>query len=226
MFASHDDFEAKKHDDKSVNHSIIKSQTKQLKSKHTINMNRTINLDLHLELLLIPEELHREIIRKYKKAKLFKDITVRNDYVLKKLEYYFINYDKPLPDDFYNNFVDVDEIYIFIKLLREDRGNNAYTYIFKCMMDFLEHFNSLKYIEKQEIRDTVLQGGVYDQYNFDYRDRMSDLLATKKYFNIIDPEGNHSGASFGWCLSNLMPMVFGTREQKVDHWCRLVKGHF
>jgi hypothetical protein len=210
--------------DDSIDDSIIKH------SKQTINMNRTINLimnlDLQLQLLSIPEELHREIIRKYKKAKLFKDITDRNDYVLKKLEYYFINYDKPLPDDFYNNFVDVDELYIFIKLLREDRGNNAYTYIFKCMMDFLEHFNSLKYNEKQEIRDTVLQGGVYDQYNFHYRDRMSDLLSSKKYSKIIDPDDNHSGFSFGWCLSNLMPMVFGTREQKVDHWIKLIRGHF
>ena len=232
MYSNIDDFEIKSNDEKSPNenihniNNINNTKKNQLKRKLNLDLNLDFNLDLKLQLLSLPEELHCQIITEYKKAKLFKHITSKNDSMLKNLEYEFINYNKPHPIEFYSNFIDLNDLNVFIRLLRIKAGDEFYTYIFKCIIDFLEHFNSLKYNEKQEIRDKILQGGIYDQYVLEYRERMSDLLSTKKYAKIIDPEDNHSGFSFGWCLSNLMPMVFGSHEQKVDHWIKLIRGHF
>ena len=210
-----DDVEAKSNDDKS-------------KSKSN-KLNKKQYLDLKKELLTLPEELHRQILKQYKKKHLVKQIESKKDEKIDWIKWDYID-NIIYPPDFHTNFCDLYDFNTVIKLLREYKEPYVYNemsiYSMVCLMSFMEYFNSLTYGERQEIYDIVLQGNKYEQFVVEYRERMMDLLIKKKYIDIVDPEGRHSGASFGWILSNLMPMIFGSYIQKMDHWVKLIKGHF
>jgi len=196
-------------------------------------------LTLSQRLQLLPFELHYMIIDKYKQMFLFPEIRASRLRNIEMIKAKFLEFN--ITDLEPSEFADVNEYYIFSHLLQNrDNGNSwSFEYPAICIIGFQEYFHSLKYSDKQNIIDTVLCGNICSnpdyitQENYDeryelghnIRDRFSNLL-TEKFSHIIDPHELHSGASYGWCMVNLIPIIFGNNEYKITHWCKMIRSHF
>ena len=207
-------------------------------------------------LLALPYELHYMILDKYKQMYLFPEIRESRNKTFNTIKNKFITIlNHSLEDDTYDNInklltniddlCDVNEYYIFSRLLEKANHYKGlyFTYPAKCIIGFQEYFYSLTYYERQKIRDEVLENSKYysnerngneskgnernpdTNESFNIRERFSNLLS-RKYTHIIDPDELHSGASFGWCMVNLIPIIFGSNEKKIIHWCKMINSHF
>lgn len=189
-----------------------------------------MSLSLSQKLQHLPFELHYMIIEKYKNMYIFPEIVKRNKNTLEKLKNDLIDFDVDLED-----LIDVSNISIFSKVLNENNIEKGRYFIYneKCITGFIEYYFSLLHSERKILNDFVLQNNNYNLItNADYNkrrlvhDNLTEYIFKNKLSNLIDPDDLHSGASAGWCISNIIPIIFGNYERRLDHWIRLIRGHF
>lgn len=187
-------------------------------------------MNLSQRLQNLPFELHYMIIEKYKNMYIFPEIVKRNKNILEKLKNDLIDFDVDLED-----LIDVSNILIFSKVLNKQNIEKGRYFIYseKCITGFIEYYFSLTLSERKILNDFVLENNNYNLItNADYNkrrsihDKLTEYIFKHKLSNLIDPEDLHSGGSVGWCISNIIPIIFGNYEQRLDHWIRLIRGHF
>ena len=189
-------------------------------------------LTLSQRLQNLPFELHYMIIEKYKNMYIFPEITKRNRQTLEILnvEINELNVD---PED----LVDVSNICLFNRIFnqRDSERGKYFIYLNKCITGFTEYYFSLKYDERRIFKKFILEEDdiyiLYSLLNHDkcikIRDKFSSYIFENKHLMYLtDPDGLHSGATGGWCITNIMPIIFGTYAQRLEHWLKLIHGHF
>lgn len=196
--------------------------------------------ELTRRLLNLPEEIHRIIITKYKDKYLFDEITKKNENTLKILKNELSNISEIIENnqykDFedYKDFIDVCNINLFNRILQNNKYLKSieshipeyFVYLETCISRFSEYYFSLNYNERKIIKDKVLENTTFDyQYRNLYFQNLESYICDNKLYDIIDPDSSHSGASFAWCIMNILPILFGSHEQKLEFWIRLIKGH-
>jgi len=187
-------------------------------------------MNLSQRLQNLPFELHYMIIEKYKNMYIFPEIIKKNKNSLQILKNDLNNLDFDLED-----LIDVSNISNFSRILNKQNVENGKYFIYseKCITGFIEYYFSLRFSERKLFKDSVLQNNNYnlitkDDYNKRrfIHDNFIEYIFQNKLANLIDPDDLHSGGSFGWCISNIIPIIFGNYEQRLDHWIRLIRGHF
>ena len=206
-------------------------------------------MNLSQRLQNLPFELHYMIIEKYKNMYIFPEIVKRNKTTLERLKYKLNEFDIE-PED----LIDVSNISIFNRILNQknDVKGKYFIYSEKCITGFIEYYYSLTFYERKTFNNSVLQGKIYniikkydddddndDNDNDKYDDKyiidnrrlihynfIDFILLNKNLSNLIDPDDFHSGASAGWCMSNIIPIIFGNYEKRLEHWIKLIQGHF
>jgi len=178
-------------------------------------------------LLNLSEDLYNQVIRSYRDNFLHKQIKDKYDQrlILMKSHFNFIvnlNYDVDIED-----FIDVGEFHLFYRLLRQYNKTTSYyfAYIYKSITGFIEYYYSLDFYKRKEIYDYIVKDSQDPLNDKNVNSRVDELLFCK-FRHIIDPDNLHSGASYGWCARNMLPMIIGKYNDKFYEWIALIEGHF
>ena len=196
-------------------------------------------LSLSQRLQNLPFELHYMIIEKYKDMFIFPEITKRNKQTLEILRKEINGIDVE-PED----LIDVSHICLFTRVFNQknsERGQN-FIYLNKCISGVIEYYFSLKYEERIIFKTSVLDDNtnIYNDYNrnndndcyidnikYKIRDNFTSFIFRNKHLtNLIDPDDCHSGSTGLWCVYNIIPIIFGSYEKRLEHWIKLIHGHF
>ena len=92
-----------------------------------------------------------------------------------------------------------------------------FVYLSKCVIGFIEYYYSLSFDKKQKVRAFVLDNElIYKPLQIaNIRERFYDYIRSENLYDIIDPYDCHSGMTASWCITNMLPFLFGTYEQKL-----------
>ena len=191
------------------------------------------------QLLDFPEELHRIIIKKYTNMFLFKEITQKNLQTLEKLRVSLC--DLQIPETDYDTFVDVGDFTHFTRILSTtDFGKKpednvftfdklkAFRYLIECITGVLEYYYSLSYYERIKIDKEIMadNNGDNDGDDDDGDKRETAFLNHKILSELLNPGDCHSYSTGTWCYRIVIKFMYGTNDEKLDLWIRLINSHF
>lgn len=190
-----------------------------------------MNISLSQRLQHLPEELHREIIYNYKIMYLYKEITEKNSKKLEKLRDSLC--DLQIPETEYNTFVDVGDFTHFTRLLSTtDFGKKpednvftidklkAFRFLIKCIINVLEYYYSLSYYERIKLDKEIIA----DDDDDDKRE--TAFLNHKILSELLNPEDCHSYSTGTWCYRIVIKFMYGTNDEKMELWIKLINSHF
>jgi hypothetical protein len=218
-------------------------------------MNLSQNMNLSQKLQHLPEELHRIILDKYKRMFLFKEITENNSKKLDKLQSSLCDLQIPETEyntfvdvgDF-THFTRLlsttdfgkrpeDNVFTFDKM-------KAFRFLIRCITGVLEYYYSLTYYERIKLDKTILVGndgnddsdGNDDNDdnhdnddnddNDNYDNRETAFLNHKILSELLNPEDCHSYSTGTWCYRIVIKFMYGTNDEKLDLWIKLINSHF
>ena len=193
-----------------------------------------MNISLSQRLQHLPEELHREIIYNYKIMYLYKEITEKNSKKLEKLRDSLC--DLQIPETEYNTFLDVGDFTHFTSLLSTtDFGKKpednvftidklkAFRFLIKCIINVLEYYYSLSYYERIKLDKEIM---VYNDNDDDNDKREIAFLNNKILSELLNPEDCHSYSTGTWCYRIVIKFMYGTNDEKMELWIKLINSHF
>jgi len=207
-----------------------------------------MNISLSQRLQYLPEELHREIIYNYKIMYLYKEITEKNSKKLEKLRDSLC--DLQIPETEYNTFVDVGDFTHFTRLLSTtDFGKKpednvftidklkAFRFLIKCIINVLEYYYSLSYYERIKLDKEIMVYNDNDDNDDNDNDNDDDddddddkretaFLNHKILSELLNPEDCHSYSTGTWCYRIVIKFMYGTNDEKMELWIKLINSHF
>ena len=165
----------------------------------------------------LPEELYNKILDIYRKMYIYPEIQKKRINT---------NNEKIIT----HNLRDMYDFYQFNSELQKTnyKYKENFQYNAKCIIGVLEYYYSLNYNERNLLKAFIIgnDGNDDNDGNDGNYNKLTRFLQNKDLSYLFDPEDIHSGSSGMWIYKIVFQFMFGTHNEKLNLWCKLIDSYF